>query len=83
MVSSNIRGVPNGDVLSRMNFRIQVDDESEVLQDYVIEQNTSAVSLYDWQRRAIKFFFKHNGVGLFEVATGAGKTFCAIEIIKK
>ena len=65
-----------------MAFGIEVEDGSDTLSEFVVEQNSSAVELYDWQRRAIKYFFKYNKA-IFEVTTGAGKTFCAIEIINK
>lgn len=42
------------------------------------------MELYDWQRKAIDYFFKKaRGRAIFQVPTGAGKSFCAIEIIKK
>ena len=64
-------------------FGIQIEDGSEQLPEIVREQNEKAVELYDWQRRAINYFFSHNNRAIFEVTTGAGKTFCAIEILKK
>jgi hypothetical protein len=62
---------------------IQIDDGSEILPNLVIKQNTKIVDLYDWQVRAIDYFFKHNMIALYEVSTGAGKTFCTIEILKR
>lgn len=64
-------------------FGILMDDGSEVTPDLVIEENTKTVELYDWQRNAINYFFNHNYKAIFEICTGGGKTFCAIEIIKK
>jgi len=64
-------------------FGIQIEDGSEQLPEIVREQNEKAVELYDWQRRAINYFFIHNNKAIFEVTTGAGKTFCAIEILKQ
>lgn len=64
-------------------FGIQVEDGSKTLPSFVVEQNSSSIELYDWQQRAIDFFFKHNGKCIFEVTTGAGKTFCAIHILRE
>lgn len=69
--------------MTEQQFEIQIEDGSTVLSSFVVEQNTSSVSLYDWQRRAIDFFFSSNFNCIFEVTTGAGKTFCSIEIIKR
>jgi len=65
------------------SFGIQIKDGSAVLPNFVVEQNSASINLFDWQRRAIEYFFLHNNKAIFEVCTGAGKTFCAIEIIKK
>ena len=62
-------------------FEIQVDDGSETISQFAVDKNLNQVNLYDWQRRAIDYFFKHKKA-LFEVTTGAGKTFCSISIIK-
>jgi hypothetical protein len=64
-------------------FGIQIEDGSEKLPEIAREQNQKAIELYDWQRHAINYFFSHNNKAIFEVTTGAGKTFCAIEILKK
>ena len=64
-------------------FDIQIQDGSKKLSNFVIEENDAVVELYDWQREAIKFFFDNDGKAVYEVATGSGKTFCAIEIIKE
>jgi len=64
------------------NFKIQVEDESSLLPEFIVDENTNFMLLYDWQRRAIEFFNKNNTC-IFEVTTGAGKTFFAIEIIKR
>jgi len=64
-------------------FSIQVEDGSTFLPEFVVEENTKTMQLYDWQRRAIRYFFKNNCKAIFEVSTGAGKTRCAIEIIKQ
>lgn len=63
-------------------FGIQIDDGSTSLSEFAVETNISAVQLYNWQRRAIKYFFDNNCQAIFEVTTGAGKTFCSIEMIK-
>ena len=65
-----------------MEFDISIEDGSEVLPEFSVEQNTTYMTLHDWQRRAIDYFFKYNQA-MFEVTTGAGKTFCAIEILKR
>jgi len=64
------------------NFDIQIEDGSKTYSDFAIKENTKGLELHDWQRESINYFFKTNKA-LFEVSTGAGKTFCAIEIIKK
>jgi len=64
------------------DFEICIKDGSDTLSQFVVEQNTSSIELYDWQIQAIDFFFKHNQA-IFEVTTGAGKTFCSIEILKE
>ena len=64
------------------DFNICIKDGSDTLSQFIVEQNTSSIQLYDWQRQAIEFFFKTNKA-IFEVTTGAGKTFCSIEILKE
>ena len=63
-------------------FGIQIEDGSEKLPELVRDKNEKSVELYDWQRQAINYFFTHNNKAIYEVTTGAGKTFCAIEILK-
>jgi superfamily II DNA or RNA helicase len=41
------------------------------------------IELREWQTRAIQFFKENNNVALFQVVTGGGKTFFAIECIKQ
>lgn len=65
------------------DFAIQIEDGSYVLPEIVREENIKTAELYNWQRRAIKFFFENNNNAIFQVSTGSGKTICAIEIIKK
>lgn len=64
------------------DFDICVEDDYEPLSKFAVEENKNSVELYDWQRRAIRYFMQHHRT-IFEVTTGAGKTFCAIEIIKR
>ena len=64
------------------DFNICIKDGSDTLSQFIVEQNTSSIQLYDWQRQAIEFFFKTNKA-IFEVTTGADKTFCSIEILKE
>lgn len=66
-----------------MNFSVQIEDDNEnSFDDFSTKQNENYLELHNWQTRAIKFFFKENSA-LFEVCTGAGKTYCAIEILKE
>lgn len=39
--------------------------------------------LFDYQREAIDFWFQHGCVGIFEMATGTGKTFTTIQALKE
>lgn len=64
-------------------FNIQIEDESEKLPEFVVNNNLNSVTLFDWQRRAIKYFFENNCKAVYEIPTGAGKTICAIELIKQ
>jgi len=64
------------------DFKICIDDGSEVLSQFAADINNDVTDLYDWHKRAIDFFFEHKKA-LFEVTTGAGKTFCSISIIKR
>lgn len=67
----------------KTEFKIQIEDDSSFIPEFIVESNTSSVDLYDWQRRAIDYFFNSNFKCIFEVASGSGKTFCSIQIIKK
>ena len=64
-------------------FGILIDDGAIKVPQYVIKQNTDRVELYDWQQRAIEYFFNNDTTAIFEVTTGAGKTYCAIQILKE
>jgi RNA polymerase primary sigma factor len=64
-------------------FGIQIDDGGDTLPQFVVEHNNKAVELHNWQQRAIEYFFNNNNTAILEVTTGAGKTICAIEILKK
>lgn len=66
-----------------MNFGIHVDDNSTVLSELAVNNNEKTVKLHNWQDRAIHFFFSHNNKTMYEVATGSGKTFLAITILKE
>lgn len=46
------------------------------------EKHNKQMNLRDWQERGWEYFKKHNNC-IFEVATGSGKTFMAIHIIKE
>ena len=64
-------------------FSIQIDDNSgNFISEITVEENNKFIQLYDWQQRAIEYFLKHKKA-VFEVATGAGKSFCAIQIMKE
>jgi len=54
------------------------NDNININNDDIIKK---VVSLYDWQRRAKKYFNEHNGKCIFEVTTGAGKTLITIDIL--
>lgn len=60
-----------------------IKEKTEDIEEFIKEQKSKRIELYDWQNRAIKYFFNNNYKAIFEVTTGAGKTFFAIEIIKK
>jgi len=63
-------------------FGIKISDGSTVLSTFGSKSNENFLTLYDWQKRAIDFFFKNNHLAIYEVCTGAGKTLMAIELIK-
>lgn len=64
------------------DFGIHIENE-DCLQQITLDINTKRLELYDWQNRGIKYFFSHNNKAIFQVATGAGKTIFAIEILKR
>ena len=64
------------------NFGIHIENE-ELLEQITVDINTKRMELYDWQHRGIDYFFKHNLKSIFQVATGAGKTIFAIEVLKQ
>lgn len=43
----------------------------------------SDIQLRDYQQQAVDSFFEHEEIGLFEMATGTGKTFTALSCVKK
>jgi len=65
------------------DFGLKIDDGSSMLPKFVVDTNRKYVELYNWQREAIDFFFKHNCKTIFEVTTGAGKSLMAIELLKE
>jgi len=65
-----------------MKFGIDIDDGSQPLPEVLVEENDKIIELYDWQHEAKDYFFKYNQA-IFQVSTGAGKTFCAIDIMKE
>lgn len=66
-----------------MEFGIQIDMEESVLSQFTTNENEKLVNLYRWQREAMQYFFDNDCKCILEVATGAGKTFVAISIIKE
>jgi len=63
-----------------LNFDIHIDDGSDIdINQFTTEQNKAYLSLYDWQRRAIKFFFKNNNA-IFQVSTGCLTSDTVIEM---
>jgi RNA polymerase primary sigma factor len=58
------------------------DFELEEFKDSA-EYNSNQLDLREWQIKAKSFFFNNNSKAIFEVATGAGKTFIAIDIINE
>lgn len=62
-------------------FGIQIDDGTELMLDEALHTSEKVVQLYTWQQEAVEFFLKHKH-SIFEVTTGAGKTYCTIYIIK-
>ena len=65
------------------DFGIKIGQESHVDDAFVSDQNLKYVVLREWQTKAIEFFWKNNGNVVFEIVSGGGKTYCAIEIIKQ
>jgi RNA polymerase primary sigma factor len=63
-------------------FGIKLDNETDLISDIALEDNIKSANLYDWQRRAIKFFYDSNGKAVFNCATGTGKTRFALELLK-
>jgi len=57
-------------------------DSDEEIKKFVKKQKKLSKELYDWQKRALDFFFENNQ-GVIEASTGVGKTRCAIEIMRK
>jgi superfamily II DNA or RNA helicase len=64
------------------SFGIHIENE-DCLQQITVDINTKKLELYDWQHRGIDYFFSHNCKAIYQVATGAGKTIFAIEIVKR
>ena len=67
-----------------MEFGISIEDGSSRLSSFASDSNNKSISLRDWQRRGLDYFFgEANGKALFESCTGSGKSLFAVEIIKK
>ena len=65
------------------NFEIKIDHEDQLVSEYASEQNQKFFTLHEWQKKSIDFFFSNNCNAVFEVTTGAGKSICAITILKE
>lgn len=63
-------------------FGIKIDNE-ELVTECASEQNQKYFTLHEWQKNAINYFFNNNCNVVYEVTTGAGKSICSIEIIKR
>jgi len=63
-------------------FGLHIDKE-EIIPQYAVEQTAKISTLREWQRKAIEFFFLNNNKAIYECCTGSGKTFMAIEILKR
>ena len=64
-------------------FGIQIDDGQETKSDLALELNQKRVELHRWKIEAVNYFKNHNHKAIFEVTTGAGKTFVSIQIMKE
>ena len=62
-----------------------VDNEDDYYKNNFtdLESTKNQLQLREWQREAKDFFNKHNGISLFEVVTGGGKTYITVDIIKE
>jgi len=52
-------------------------------EEFYDDVETKTLELRDWQREAKEFFYDNNHKAIFQVSTGAGKTFSAIDIISE
>jgi len=66
-----------------MKFGLQVNDTMYCIDKDAEVENTKVLSLHDWQRRAIKYFYDCKFKVIYSVPTGCGKTFFAIQLMKK
>jgi superfamily II DNA or RNA helicase len=67
-----------------IDFGIQLEEEkTNLISLDTVQNNISKVTLHKWQRDALEFFEKSNYNCIVECVTGGGKTFFAIEAIKK
>jgi superfamily II DNA or RNA helicase len=57
-------------------------EDDEIDYELNDEHQSRTIELREWQREAKKFFFENDGKCLFEVVTGGGKTFIAINILE-
>ena len=64
-------------------FGIKIESDINEMSEYVSLQTLKCITLHNWQKEAINFFWDNNGKAVFEVTTGGGKTYCTIEILKQ
>ena len=70
--------------MEKSNFGIKLDDDAwGSLDPFIHEQMETRKKLHQWQQEAIDYFFNNDCHAIFFVATGTGKSYCAIQIIKE
>jgi len=58
-------------MVEEIQFGIQIEDENYLrMDDFTVIENQKFASLFDWQRRAIDFFFDNKGIAIFQCCTG-------------
>ena len=49
---------------------VQVEENEEDLEEFIIKEKNKASSLREWQHRAITYFFGNDRKAIYEVCTG-------------